>query len=132
MYAIFQSGGRQHRAEPGTVIKLEKLPGEVGGEVSLDQVILLADEDQVRVGQPVLEDVSIRGRIVEQGRHRKIIIFKHKRRKDYRKKQGHRQYYTAVLIQGIEKELTESPQAASVDPRHGRTSHTSGGMIHGT
>jgi large subunit ribosomal protein L21 len=116
MYAIFQSGGRQHRAEPGTVIKLEKLPGEVGGEVSLDQVILLADEDQVRVGQPVLEDVSIRGRIVEQGRHRKIIIFKHKRRKDYRKKQGHRQYYTAVLIQGIEKELTESPQAALSTP----------------
>ena len=116
MYAIFQSGGRQHRAEPGTVIKLEKLPGEVGGEISLDQVILLADEDQVRVGQPVLEDVSIRGRIVEQGRHRKIIIFKHKRRKDYRKKQGHRQYYTAVLIQGIEKELTESPQAALSTP----------------
>ena len=113
MYAIFQSGGRQHRAEPGTVIKLEKLPGEVGGEVLLDQVMLVADEDQVRVGQPVLEDVSIRGRIVEQGRHRKIIIFKHKRRKDYRKKQGHRQYYTAVLIQSIEKGVEAAPQAES-------------------
>jgi large subunit ribosomal protein L21 len=116
MYAIFQSGGRQYRAEPGMVIKLEKLPGEVGGEVSLDRVILVADEDQVRVGQPVLEDVSIRGRIVEQGRHRKIIIFKHKRRKDYRKKQGHRQYYTAVLIQGIDKGLAELPQAAFSTP----------------
>lgn len=116
MYAIFQSGGRQYRAEPGVVVKLEKLPGEVGGEVSLDRVILVADEDQVQVGQPVLEDVSIRGRIVEQGRHRKIIIFKHKRRKDYRKKQGHRQYYTAVLIQGIDKGEAGLPQAALSTP----------------
>ena len=113
MYAIFQSGGRQYRAEPGTVIKLEKLPGEVGVEVSLDRVILVGDEDRLQVGQPVLEEVIIRGRIVEQGRHRKIVIFKHKKRKDYRKKQGHRQYYTAVLIQGIEKRLAESLQADS-------------------
>ncbi len=78
MYAIFQSGGRQYRAEPGAVVKLEKLPGEVGGEVSLAEVMLVADEDQVQVGQPVIEEVSIRGRIVEQGRHRKIVIFKHR------------------------------------------------------
>ena len=64
----------------------------------------------------MLEDVAVRGRIVEQGRHRKIIIFKHKRRKDYRKKQGHRQYYTAVLIQGIEKGLRSRPQADSSEP----------------
>jgi len=56
MYAIFESGGRQYRAEPGSVIKLEKLPGEVGGEISLQRVILVADEDQIQVGQPVLED----------------------------------------------------------------------------
>jgi len=116
MYAIFQSGGRQYRAEPGAVVKLEKLPGEVGGEVSLAEVMLVADEDQVRVGQPVLEEVSIRGRIVEQGRHRKIVIFKHKRRKDYRKKQGHRQYYTAVLIQGIEQGLAATAQPADSTP----------------
>ena len=113
MYAIFQSGGRQYRAEPGTVIKLEKLPGEVGVEVSLDRVILVGDEDRIQVGQPVLEEVIIRGRIVEQGRHRKIVIFKHKKRKDYRKRQGHRQYYTAVLIQGIEKSHAEPLQADS-------------------
>jgi large subunit ribosomal protein L21 len=113
MYAIFESGGRQYRAEPGSVIKLEKLPGEVGGEISLERVILVADEDQIQVGQPVLEEITIRGRIVEQGRHRKIIIFKHKKRKDYRKKQGHRQYYTAVLIQRIENRLAESLPADS-------------------
>jgi len=113
MYAVFQSGGKQYQVEPGTVIKLEKLPGEVGGEVSLDQVILVGDEDQVEVGHPLLTDVSIRGRIVEQGRHRKIIVFKHKRRKDYRKKQGHRQYYTAVLVQSIEKRQEESAEPVS-------------------
>ena len=113
MYAVFQSGGKQYQVEPGTVIKLEKLPGEVGGEVCLDQVILVGDQDQVEVGHPLLKDVSIRGRIVEQGRHRKIIVFKHKRRKDYRKKQGHRQYYTAVLVQSIEKRQEESAEPVS-------------------
>ena len=113
MYAIFQSGGKQYQAEPGTVIRLEKLPGEVGGEITLNQVILVGDGEQVQVGYPLLEDVSVRGRIVEQGRHRKIIVFKHKRRKDYRKKQGHRQYYTAVLIQSIEKGFEAPSQADS-------------------
>lgn len=103
MYAIFQSGGRQYQATPGAVVKLEKLPGEVGEKVTLDRVLLLSEGDQVRVGQPVLEDVAILGSIVEQGRHRKIVIFKHKRRKDYRKKQGHRQSFTAVRIDLIEK-----------------------------
>jgi large subunit ribosomal protein L21 len=113
MYAVFQSGGKQYQVEPGTLIRLEKLPGEVGGEVTLDEVILFGDGDQVEVGHPLLEDISVRGRIVEQGRHRKIIVFKHRRRKDYRKKQGHRQYYTAVLIQSIEKGSGESSQAVS-------------------
>lgn len=103
MYAIFQSGGRQYQAVPGGVVKLEKLPGEVGEKVTLDRVLLFSEGDQVQVGQPILEDVSILGSIVEQGRHRKIVIFKHKRRKDYRKKQGHRQSFTAVRIDGIEK-----------------------------
>ncbi len=113
MYAIFQSGGKQYQAEPGTVVKLEKLSGEVGGEVTLDQVVLIGDGDEIEVGQPLVPHVSVRGRIVEQGRHRKIIVFKHKRRKDYRKKQGHRQSYTAVLIQSIEKGGEAGTQAES-------------------
>lgn len=103
MYAIFKSGGKQHRAQPGAVIKLEKLPGEVGEKVALDQVLLFAEGEEVQVGNPLVQGVTVQGRIVEQGRHRKIVIFKHKRRKDYRKKQGHRQYYTAVLVDGIER-----------------------------
>ncbi|GLI34791.1 50S ribosomal protein L21 [Desulforhabdus amnigena] len=104
MYAIFKSGGRQYEARPGAVVKLEKLPGEVGENLTLDQVLLFSDGEQVQVGQPLVQDVAIRARIVEQGRHRKIIVFKSKRRKDYQKKQGHRQYYTAVRIDGIEKQ----------------------------
>lgn len=111
MYAIFKSGGKQYQANPGTVIKLEKLPGEVGDNVTLGQVLLVADGDQIEVGKPLLEDVTIQGRIVEQARDRKILIFKHKRRKDYRKMQGHRQYYTAVLVQSIDKPGQEAPQA---------------------
>jgi large subunit ribosomal protein L21 len=103
IYAIFQSGGKQYKAAPGKVIKLEKISGEVGDKVNLNQVLLFHDGNQTQIGQPLLDDVQIRGRIVEQGRHRKVIVFKFKRRKDYRKKQGHRQYYTAVLVEGIDK-----------------------------
>lgn len=113
MYAVFRSGGKQYQVEPGNVVKLEKLPGEVGGQVTLDQVILVGDGDRVDVGAPLVEGTTVCGRIVEQGRHRKILIFKHKRRKDYRKKQGHRQYYTAVLIQSIERPAEEAPSAVS-------------------
>jgi len=102
MYAIFQACGRQYRAEPGRIVKLEKLSGSVGEEVTLDRVFLVGEGDEIKVGQPLVDGVTVRGRIVEQGRERKIVVFKHKRRKDYRKKQGHRQSYTAVLVEGIE------------------------------
>ena len=111
MYAIFKSGGRQFQAEPGTVVRVNKLPGEVGEKVVLDQVLLVAGEDQVEVGKPVLEGVAVSGHIVEQGREKKIVIFKHKRRKDYRKKQGHRQDYTAVRVDSIGKGAEEPEQS---------------------
>jgi large subunit ribosomal protein L21 len=116
MYAIFRSGGKQYQAAPGAVLKLERIPGEVGESVIFDQVLAVADGEQVDFGKPVLADRMVTGRIVEQGRARKIIIFKHKRRKDYRKKQGHRQYYTAVRVEAIggrEQAVTEATAAAS-------------------
>lgn len=115
MYAIFKSGGKQYQAKAGMVLKLEKLAGEVGDKVTLDQVVLFADGEHIEVGQPMVPGVAVQGRIVQQGLHPKILIFKHKRRKDYRKKQGHRQPYTAVLVEGIGKNsaadstVTESP-----------------------
>ncbi len=101
MYAIFKSGGRQYEARPGHVIRLEKLPGQVGDNVVLDEVLFFSDGTQVRVGQPVVEGVAVQAKIVEHGRLAKIVIFKHKRRKDYRKKTGHRQSFTAVRIENI-------------------------------
>ena len=101
MYAIFRSGGRQYEARPGRVVKVEKIFGEVGQNVTLDEVLLFSDGDQLRVGRPVVEGVRVEATIVEQGRMPKIEIFKHKRRKDYRKKQGHRQGYTAVRVENI-------------------------------
>lgn len=112
MYAIFQSGGKQYKAEPGTVIRLEKLSGTVGDKVVLDQVLMVGDGEQAQVGQPMVEGTVVNGRIVEQGRAKKIVIFKHKRRKDYRKKQGHRQSFTAVFIEGIGGPMESSPVVA--------------------
>jgi len=101
MYAVLKSGGRQYEVRPGQVVKVEKLLGEVGDKVTLDQVLLFSDGTDIQVGQPVLANIAVQGQIVEQGRHRKIVIFKHKLRKDYRKKQGHRQHYTAVRVEEI-------------------------------
>lgn len=101
MYAIFKSGGRQYEARPGHVIRMEKIAGEVGDDISLGEVLLVSDGEDIRVGQPLVEGVAVQARIVEQGRLPKIVIFKHKRRKDYRKKQGHRQAFTAVRVENI-------------------------------
>lgn len=109
MYAIFRSGGKQYQAAPGAVLRLERIPGEIGETVTFDQVLAIADGDQVDFGKPVLADHSVVGRIMEQARARKILIFKHKRRKDYRKKQGHRQYFTAVKVESITLPGSDAP-----------------------
>jgi len=101
MHAVISTGGKQYRVSEGQTIRVEKLPGEVGTAVSFDQVLLFSDGDTVKVGQPTLAGMSVTGQIVQQGRAKKIIVFKRKRRKGYRKKQGHRQYFTALRIDGI-------------------------------
>ena len=102
MYAIFRSGGRQYEARPGQIVKVEKISGEVGENVTLNEVLLFSDGQQLQVGRPLVEGVSVRATIIGQARMPKIIIFKHKRRKDYRKRQGHRQAYTAMRVENIE------------------------------
>lgn len=100
MYAIIQTGGKQYRVAPGDVLRVERLPGERGAEVVLDQVLMVGGEE-VRVGQPLVDNASVRGQIVRQGQGKKILVYKKKRRKNYRRKQGHRQLYTALQIQEI-------------------------------
>lgn len=101
MYAVFTSGGKQYRAAVGDVVQVERLEGEVGETLTLDDVLLVGGEAEVKVGRPRLEGASLKCEIVGQGRHRKIIVFKQKRRKGYRKKQGHRQYFTALRVKEI-------------------------------
>ena len=102
MYAIVDSGGKQYKIREGETIRVEKISGEVGAAVTFDQVLLFSDGENISVGKPVLENVGVRGQIVEQGKAKKIIVFKYKRRKRYRRKQGHRQQYTAVKIDRID------------------------------
>jgi len=101
MYAVFATGGKQYRAAVGDVVRVEKLEGQVGDTITLEEVLLVGGEAGVKVGNPKVAGARLACEIVGQGRHRKIIVFKHKRRKDYRKKQGHRQYFTALRVKDI-------------------------------
>jgi large subunit ribosomal protein L21 len=102
MYAVVKTGGKQYKVSEGEFFKVEKLPGEVGDSVVFDQVLLVSADGGLQVGRPLLEGSRVTGTIVEQDREKKIIVFKMKRRKGYRKKQGHRQSYTGVKVTSIE------------------------------
>jgi len=101
MYAIVDSGGKQYKVQEGEVLRVEKLAGKVGDSVSFDRILMFSDGDDVNIGTPLLEDVAVSGHIVEQGKAKKIIVFKYKRRKRYRRKRGHRQQFTAVKVDSI-------------------------------
>ncbi len=104
MYAIVECGGRQYRAEEGHSFAVEKLPYEVGDSVELDSVLLLADGEEITVGQPTVDNVSVTATITEQYRGKKILVWKYRPRKRYRRKQGHRQSYTRLRIESINVE----------------------------
>jgi large subunit ribosomal protein L21 len=101
MYAVVSTGGKQYKVQQGETLRIEKIPGDVGSPVTFDQVLMVGDGDNVRVGQPVLANAAVQAQIVEQDKAKKILVFKYKRRKRYRRKQGHRQPYTAIRINGI-------------------------------
>ena len=102
MYAVVSAGGKQFKVQKGETLRIEKIPGEVGSKVTFDKVLMVADGENIRVGQPVIAKAAVQASIVEQDKAKKILIFKYKRRKRYRRKQGHRQPYTAIRIDGIE------------------------------
>jgi large subunit ribosomal protein L21 len=101
MYAVIQTGGKQYRVSQGDLITIEKLEGAAGDRVEFDSVLIVGEGNQVAIGQPRLEEARVLGTIVRQMRGPKVIIFKHKRRKGYQKKQGHRQWQTLLRVTEI-------------------------------
>lgn len=102
MYAVFQTGGKQFRVEPGVRLRIPSLDIEPGDSITFDHVLLAGDgEDKVLVGTPTVDGASVTAEVIRHGRADKIIVFKRKRRKGYRKKQGHRQNFTEIRIEEV-------------------------------
>lgn len=101
MYAIVESGGRQYRAEEGHSLTVEKLPYQVGDQIELSNVLLLATNDGVSIGQPTVSGASVKVTVVDQFRGKKIFVWKYKPKKRYRRRQGHRQMYTRLRVDEI-------------------------------
>ena len=106
MYAIIESCGKQYKVEKGEVVFFEKLDAKEGEKVTFDNVVLVSDNGKVQVGTPTLKGVKVEGKVVAHGKHKKIIVFKMKPKKNYRRKQGHRQPYTKVEITDIKTGTT--------------------------
>ena len=102
MYAVVKTGGKQYRVSMGDQLRVEKLPGAVGDEVTLEEVLMLGGNDKVVVGQPKVDGASVKAKILEQDRARKVIVYKFLKRKDHHKKQGHRQAFTRIQIMDIQ------------------------------
>lgn len=102
MYAVIASGGKQYKVKEGDILRIEKISGEIDETISFDKILMFSDGESVKIGQPDLDNVSVSGHIVEQDKAKKIIVFKYKRRKRYRRTQGHRQQFTTIKIDRIE------------------------------
>ena len=111
MYAVVNTGGKQYKVQQGEILRVEKIPGDVGSPVTFDRVLMFSDGENVSIGQPELDNIAVEGHIVEQGKAKKIIVFKYKRRKRYRRKQGHRQTFTAVQIDNIAARKAKAKEA---------------------
>ncbi len=102
MYAIIETGGKQQKVIPGEQLRIEKLEAEVGDTVRFDKVMLVNRDGEVALGKPYVDGASVTAKVMEQGRGKKILVFKKKRRKQYRRTRGHRQSFTAVKVEAIE------------------------------
>jgi large subunit ribosomal protein L21 len=128
MYAVIRTGGKQYRVAPNDILEIEKVPGAVGETIELSDVLLVGDEGEVKVGAPLVEGAAVAAEVIEQGRSDKIIVFKKKRRQNYRRKKGHRQELTIVRIVEImtdqarktkseaRPEAAAAPDASSSEP----------------
>lgn len=101
MYAVIRTGGKQETVAEGDVIKIEKLSGDAGSQIEFKDVLMVGMDKEVKIGQPTLANVKVIGEVVEQGKAKKVIAFKMRRRKGFHKKVGHRQQFTSVRIKEI-------------------------------
>ena len=127
MYAVFRSGGKQYRAAKGDVLRLEKIGGDEGATVKFDEVLLVGEGSKIKVGSPILSGSTVSGKVIRQGKSRKVSVVKFKRRKNYLRQGSHRQFFTEVEITGItggtakkaapKTEAAEKPAAKAVAPK---------------
>lgn len=101
MYAIVETGGKQYRVTPGDVLKVELLEAQAGEKISLDKVLLVADDSGITVGEPSISGASVEATVMEHGKSPKVLVFKYKSKKNYRRLRGHRQHYTEIQINSI-------------------------------
>ncbi|MFQ5543427.1 MAG: 50S ribosomal protein L21 [Nitrospiria bacterium] len=106
MYAVLESGGKQYRVKPGDIVHLEKCDVNVGDEMTFSSILFFQDEEGGTIAPEVLKEVSVKAKVLRQARAKKIIVFKKKRRKNYRRTQGHRQSFTRIQISEIVKEIS--------------------------
>lgn len=102
MYAVIETGGKQYRVEKESVLFIEKLDAQEGDKVTFDKVLLVKNGDETKVGAPLVEGAKVVGKVVKHGKGKKITVFKYKPKKNYKRKKGHRQPYTQVVIESIE------------------------------
>lgn len=101
MYAVIETGGKQYTVKVGDKVRVEKLNAEIGDEVTFDKVLLSSNEGDIKVGKPYVDGARVEGKVLDQGKNKKVIVFKYKSKKNERKKKGHRQPFTLVEVTGI-------------------------------
>ncbi|MGI6628799.1 MAG: 50S ribosomal protein L21 [Bacillota bacterium] len=102
MYAIVETGGKQYRVSPGSIVRIEKVHGDRGNTLVFDKVLAISDGESLKVGRPYIQGAAVKGTIIRQGKARKVLVFKYRAKTNYRKRYGHRQHFTEVRIQSID------------------------------
>jgi large subunit ribosomal protein L21 len=101
VYAVIQTGGKQYKVKPGDIIKVEKIDAPIGSKVNIPNLLMIFDEKEIKLDPKLLETATVEGKILKHGKHKKVLIFKKKRRKGFQKKRGHRQNYSELIIENI-------------------------------